>query len=130
LTLALCTPIYKETIKNSYGEGEGTIDKSFVDVLKTPEECSDVSCPSGAYFVSDSDGAKLFELGSRIGGPHDTLHHGKTFEWTTTRYSILIGEGSYSMPGPFKLGYYTQVEGVGATKDSVIVAPGIDVLNN
>jgi hypothetical protein len=130
LALALSMPFYKEAIKETYGDGEGTINKSFTDILKTPEECTDVSCPSGVYFVSGSDGEKLFDLGTRVGGPQDTLHHGKTYEWTPTRYSILIGEGSYSMPAPFKLGYYTQVEGVGATKNSVTVAPGIDVPNN
>lgn len=99
-------------------------------MLRAPEECTEDNCPSGAYFVAGSDGAKLFELGTRIGGPQTTLQHGKTYEWTPTRYAILIGEGSYSMPEPFKLGYYTQVEGVGSTKDSVVVAPGVVVLNN
>lgn len=111
-------------------EGQGTIEKTFEETLRAPEECTDANCPSGAYLVTGSDGAKLFELGLRIGGPQTTLQHGKTYEWTPSRYAILVGEGSYSMPEPFKLGYYTQVEGVGATKDSVVVAPGIDVLNN
>ena len=118
------------TFAGAVKEGQATIDRTFEQVLRAPEECTEAYCPSGAYLVTGSDGSKLFELGSRIGGPQSTLQHGKTYEWTPSRYAILIGEGNYYMPGPFKLGYYTQVEGVGANKDTVVVSPGIDVLNN
>ena len=34
------------------------------------------------------------------------------------------------MPGYFKVGYYTQISGVSENQDSVVVSPGINVLNN
>lgn len=54
----------------------------------------------------------------------------KTSECSTSRYAILIGEGKYVMSDYFKLGYYTQVSGVGNDKSAVSIAPGINVLNN
>ena len=82
------------------------------------------------YSIDGGDATSLFNLGTRIGGPQNTMEMGKTSEWSTSRYAILIGEGKYVMSDYFKLGYYTQVSGVGNDKSTVSIAPGINVLNN
>lgn len=102
----------------------------FSNLLKKPSDCSDQSCPSGVYFVDGGDGFSLYKLGSKIGGPQDTMHMGQTGEWGTSRYAILIGEGNYKMTDFFKLSYYTQILGVGNDQSSVQISPGINVLNN
>ena len=103
---------------------------SFNNLLKKPSDCTDQACPSGAYFVEQNDGKSLYDLGTRVGGPQSTILAGKTNEWSAARYAILIAEGNYEMPGYFKVGYYTQISGVSEDQDSVVVSPGINVLNN
>ena len=103
---------------------------NFGDLLKKASDCTDISCPSGIYFVDGGDSTSLFNLGTKIGGPQNTMEMGKTSEWSTSRYAILVGEGTYKMSDLFKLGYYTQVSGVGSDKSAVSIAPGINVLNN
>ncbi|TNF66721.1 MAG: hypothetical protein EP298_08545 [Gammaproteobacteria bacterium] len=102
----------------------------FKTLLKSPSDCTSDTCPSGAYLVNDHNGNTLFKLGSQIGGPQDTTHEGETTQWSSKRYAILIDQGNYTMSGPFKLGYYTEITGVAPNRDQVIVSPGINVLNN
>ncbi|EDV19038.1 uncharacterized protein TRIADDRAFT_62513 [Trichoplax adhaerens] len=102
----------------------------FESLLKRAVDCTDQSCSSGAYFVEQNDGQALYNLGTTIGGPQTTVQMGKTTEWSESRYAILIAKGNYTMNGYFKLGYYTQVAGVSDNSDSVILSPGINVLNN
>ncbi|WP_108652746.1 glycosyl hydrolase family 28-related protein [Dongshaea marina] len=104
----------------------------FASLLKSPNKCINGTCPAGAYFVKSSDGADVLnKLGTKIGGPQDGSRPGLTSQWSDKRYAILI-EGSsapYTMAKPFKIGYYTQILGVGTSKNSTTVAPGINVLN-
>ena len=97
--------------------------------LKNPNDCTADNCPSGAYFVDNSDGGALYNFGTQIGGPQNTMEHGQTDHWSNKRYAILIADGEYYMRGPFKIGYYTQILGVAESKYPV-VSPGINVLNN
>ena len=53
---------------------------SFNNLLKKPSDCTDQSCPSGAYFVEQNDGKSLYDLGTRVGGPQSTILAGKTNE--------------------------------------------------
>ncbi len=100
----------------------------FSEIVKKPSECIPGACPSGVYFTDNAQ--QLYTLGLQIGGPQSTMRHGETSEWSSSRYAMLIGEGSYSMQDQFKLGYYTQVMGVANDENSVRVSPGINVLNN
>ena len=98
-------------------------------LLKAPSECIDGSCESGAYFISNDDGKSLFQLATKIGGPQNITDEGKTNQWSTNRYALLIDSGHYEMPAPFKLGYYTEVLGVSQNTENTIISPGINVLN-
>ncbi|ODN42937.1 hypothetical protein [Piscirickettsia litoralis] len=106
---------------------------NFSSLLMSPNQCSQGSCPSGAYFVQGGDADALYNLGTIIGGGQDKMGQpapvGKTTEWSNSRYAILIGAGNYPMTEPFKIGYYTQVLGVGSNRGSVTVSPGINILN-
>ncbi|WPX97444.1 hypothetical protein [Candidatus Bandiella euplotis] len=113
-----------------YSKQETSLSKKFSELLKIPTDCLPENCPSGAYFISDSDGTSLYSLGFQIGGPQSTMRHGETNEWSNKRYAILVAGGNYEMSDQFKLGYYTQVVGVADGASDVRIAPGINVLNN
>ncbi|CAI2360070.1 unnamed protein product [Moneuplotes crassus] len=130
LTTAFCLPRVDTLLKESPNKLGATIDNSFEDILRKPSECTDQSCPSGAYFIEGGNGEELYAFGSLLGGPQSTMDHGMTDEYSKTRYAVLVGEGTYKMPGPFRLGYYTQVTGVADNRELVNISPGIDVLNN
>lgn len=118
----------------------------FASLLKSPSSCtSAAACPSGAYFVNQSNysdptkaAAALYKLGTTIGGSQDGTLAGTATQWSKDHYAILIGAGTYNMvnnetkkwPQPFKLGYYTQVTGVAPNREDVTVAPGINSLND
>jgi hypothetical protein len=102
----------------------------FSALLKDPAQCTKTACPSGAYFINNQNSAQLYDLGTIIGGPQNTLVHGQTEEWSNNRFAVLIGTGKYQMNSLFKLNYYTQVLGVGEDTSGAIVSPGINVLNN
>lgn len=114
---------------------------TFASLLKTPDECTSAhSCPSGAYLIPEDDAQALFGLGTIIGGSQDGQVNGAVMQWSDNRYAILVPAGSYAMKAknsdgkevltPFKINYYTQVLGVGADKKAVIIAPGINALND
>ncbi len=144
---------------NAGGNEDNIISGShFASLLKSPSDCQYTgtgpthgACPSGAYFVdnkkdgrvlsNDEAGKILWELGTQIGGSQDGATSGETSHWSHKRYAMLIRPGSYTMKAPkkdepsvltetaFKLNYYTQVMGVGASKDNTIITPGINALN-
>ena len=119
----------------------------FESLLKSPSSCTSAgACPSGAYFVDQSDysdpaqaAAALYKLGTTIGGSQDGTVAGPATQWSKDRYAILIGSGTYDMvnpttttayPQPFKIGYYTEITGVASNREDVVVAPGINSLND
>ncbi|CAH0543236.1 beta-1,3-glucanase family protein [Vibrio marisflavi] len=109
----------------------------FENLLLQPELCDEASdpCPSGAYFIKSGNGQELYKLGTTMGGSQLWGDMGKTGQWSHNRYAILIGEGNYEMPDPFRLNYYMEVTGVSEfdalNKDQKVkVMPGINALNS